>query len=310
MSSILTRSASKAKTIANGLASTTTTTTTKTSTKITTKSKSNKKNIESSDSESDYESSSSENEVISSDSELLSDIDEDPQQHQASSDYAKKLRAHFIKHKNPTVSDIMCRYMRSQFPFIGLKAPQRHELLASFLEKNGRPSESEILDIYRLPEREFKYVSMDLAAHQLPKNNDKNRINLYIAYAKHEPWWDTIDIIASKFIGGHFKKFPDMTLDYTDKWIIHSSMWFRRISLIFQLTYKQQADQELLFKYIRMTFHEKEFFIRKAIGWALREHAKLYPKDVKGFINEHEDQLSKLSIVEALRHLNKKKENK
>ncbi|KYR01072.1 hypothetical protein DLAC_02166 [Tieghemostelium lacteum] len=219
------------------------------------------------------------------------------------SNYVKLIGNFFRLNKNEKSSERKKQYMRNKFEFLGIAAPKRKDLLKEFIEKNGRPTEDEIIEIYKLEEREFQYIGIDLSSHQLNKIKDKKRLDLYWAMINHQPWWDTVDIIASRLIGSHFKKFPEISQSYTDKWIDSDDFWHRRISLIYQLSYKKETNTKLLFKYIEKTIDEKEFFIRKAIGWALRNLYKIQPLTVKKFVNSHPN-LSNLSRREALKHDN------
>ncbi|KAF2075116.1 hypothetical protein CYY_003593 [Polysphondylium violaceum] len=225
-------------------------------------------------------------------------------------EYVLKLSRFFRKHHDPKQSKRMEHYMRDQFKFIGLSSPNRRTLLKQFIQENGRPQQSsQLLEIFKLEEREFKYISLDLASHQLHKVVDSNRIEIYQQMIAIEPWWDTVDIIASKLVGSHLKLFPKQIKEYTSKWNtdadIHS-IWYQRTSIIFQLTYKDKIDTELLFSYIKSTMHNKEFFIQKAIGWSLRQLSKTNPTIVHEFLDQHQHILSTLAKREALRYLTKK----
>ncbi len=114
-------------------------------------------------------------------------------------------------------------------------------------------------------------------------------------------WWDSIDFISPKLVGYVFKTYPELIPTYTDKWIESDNFWLQRSAILFQLKYKQNTDFELLKSIILRLNTEEEFFIRKSIGWALREYSKTNPKAVKDFIENNE--LKPLSAKEGLKFI-------
>ena len=119
--------------------------------------------------------------------------------------------------------------------------------------------------------------------------------------AKHNAWWDTIDFIAPKLMGEYFKQFPDERKKWINKWLVSDNFWLQRCAILFQLKYKQETDLGLLADIIQKLSSSEEFFIRKAIGWVLREYAKTDPVWVRAFVANHE--LSNLSRREAMKYL-------
>ena len=116
-------------------------------------------------------------------------------------------------------------------------------------------------------------------------------------------WWDFVDEIASNVIGGMLKRQPENMWPVLDRYIEDDDMWIRRTAILAQLKFKQETDFEKLASYCEACMDEKEFFIRKAIGWSLREYAKREPGKVKAFVAKHEQRLSGLSKREALKNL-------
>ena len=114
-------------------------------------------------------------------------------------------------------------------------------------------------------------------------------------------WWDTVDLIASNLLGEICKKYPSLIDEQIVFWINDENMWLRRSSIIFQLRYKENTNLEILQKSIESNIDDDEFFIQKAIGWALREYSKTDYKWVLNFINNHN--LSKLSKREAEKYI-------
>jgi 3-methyladenine DNA glycosylase AlkD len=117
----------------------------------------------------------------------------------------------------------------------------------------------------------------------------------------HKSWWDSVDSINSNVIGKYFIKFPSLLEPTTKKWNQSSNIWLQRMSILFQLPYKEKTNTELLEKYIVNRIDTNEFFVNKAIGWALRAYAYTNKKWVIRFVKDH-PQLSNLSKREALKH--------
>ncbi|TAE07534.1 MAG: DNA alkylation repair protein [Bacteroidetes bacterium] len=114
-------------------------------------------------------------------------------------------------------------------------------------------------------------------------------------------WWDSVDYLAPRIAGKLFSRFPEQIERYTSRWIESDNFWLQRSAIIFQLAYKTKTDSALLFAYVERRKDSKEFFIQKAIGWALRQYARSAPQAVRDFVN-HTD-LAPLSRREALKHL-------
>jgi 3-methyladenine DNA glycosylase AlkD len=119
----------------------------------------------------------------------------------------------------------------------------------------------------------------------------------------HMSWWDSVDGIASEWLGLYFKTFPEQIIPVTSKWIASNNIWLQRSCILFQKTYKKTTDIQLLGKYILHCSHSKEFFIQKAIGWALREYSKTDSNWVTAFVAKNP--LAPLSKREALKWLEK-----
>jgi 3-methyladenine DNA glycosylase AlkD len=116
-----------------------------------------------------------------------------------------------------------------------------------------------------------------------------------------KPWWDTVDALASHPVGTHFQRFPAVKRKYLGKWRKSKNIWLRRTAILFQLGYKKETDFDLLSDIIRENLGSDEFFINKAIGWALRQYAYTDPKAVRRFVRE--TRLHSLSRREATKHL-------
>ncbi|PFA68108.1 DNA alkylation repair protein [Bacillus sp. AFS015802] len=220
-------------------------------------------------------------------------------------EYADQLIALLKHHQNSANREAMEAYMRNQFEFFGIKTPERTALLRDFLKENGKPPIEELPAIVRSlwsePQRECQYVALSLLDKQ-SRYLVKEHLPLLEEMITDKSWWDTIDHIASNHVGRIFQTEEDDT--YLEKWIHSDHMWLNRIAILYQLKYKEKTDEARLFRYISMHNQSKEFFIQKAIGWALREYSKTNPEAVEMFIETVE--LAPLSKREGLKHLNRK----
>ncbi|MFF2093452.1 DNA alkylation repair protein [Paenibacillus sp. NPDC058174] len=220
------------------------------------------------------------------------------------SEYIEALEQWLRKHANPEQAVPMQAYMRNQFPFLGLKSPERVELVKSFWKEHGVPKGEELLtaavELWSLPEREFHYTALNLLDKR-KKTAEISDIAVLEKLIVEHSWWDTVDILAAHPIGSLLRKYPELVSDYTEKWIQSDNMWLRRTALLYQLRYKESTDAERLFRYMESCKHEEEFFIRKAIGWALREYAKSDEESVVNYVQGAG--LSPLSVKEALKHI-------
>ena len=198
----------------------------------------------------------------------------------------------------------MAKYMKNMFPFIGLKKPERVSLSKEFLKLKKKDKEVDwdfIFKCYDMPEREFHYLAIDYM--DMVKNlftpMDMENIEKLIT---RKSWWDTVDYI-NRIVGHVAMRYPEVKENTIRRWIYSDNIWLKRVSIIFQLKYKESTDTEFLKEAILHNSQSDEFFINKAIGWALREYSKTNKEWVKEFIDNNE--LSKLSVREGSKYLNK-----
>lgn len=130
---------------------------------------------------------------------------------------------------------------------------------------------------------------------------DNDHIPLLEWLITTKSWWDTVDALATKSVGAVAKKYPETIPETIEGWAYGEHLWLRRTAILFQLKYKAETDEELLYRYIEQNADSKEFFIQKAIGWVLREYSKTDPDSVRNFIETHP--LAKLSIREGSKYL-------
>jgi 3-methyladenine DNA glycosylase AlkD len=217
----------------------------------------------------------------------------------------------FIQKQSVDEAKRMSEYMRGQFQYFGIRAPQMKEVLKQFIKENGYPKREDIKKIihqlYNQEQRELQIVALAVMDYKLKKFPEFDDIELMEYMIVTKPWWDTVDHIASNQVGHYFKKFPEQVPLYIEKWVSSSNIWLKRTAILFQLKYKQGTDFELLQSIIIRCQGSNEFFINKAIGWALREYSKINKDAVVSFATAYEKQLSNLSIREGLKWLRAKK---
>lgn len=217
--------------------------------------------------------------------------------------YVSSLKALFEQHANPDQASPMKKYMRDQFEYLGIKSPQLKTLFRQMVQENGFPPVNEIdqviRELWELPEREYQYAAISLM-ERLEKKLPSNTMKTLEYMIVHKSWWDTVDNI-SHTVGVHFKRYPDVCEKYLSQWRASQNLWLRRTAILFQLDYKQETDFELLKDIIRENLGSDEFFINKAIGWSLRQYARIDPKAVKMFVKS--TPLHPLSRREAMKHL-------
>lgn len=212
----------------------------------------------------------------------------------------QEIVALFDIHRNNENAAQMEAYMRNLFPFLGIKAPLRREIQKSFLQTN-KPSVAWIKVLWELPEREYQLFAVDLL-FIMKKKLGREQMDLIEWCLTNKSWWDTVDGIASGIVGYMFAKDASLRDEFAEKWINSDNMWLIRTAILFQLRYKDKTDQNTLYGYILKHINSNEFFIQKAIGWALREYSKTNPNSVIEFVSNNA--LKSLSHREALKWMN------
>jgi 3-methyladenine DNA glycosylase AlkD len=199
----------------------------------------------------------------------------------------------------------MAAYMKHRFPFLGVKTPARRTASKPLITATRREPIDEVVAIAHglraQPEREFHYVASDV----LRANRRRLRAD-HLAdmerFITADAWWDTVDALASPTIGTMVRN-HGVVARAMDEWIDDDDIWLARVAIIHQLRFGDETDGDRLFGYALRRAADQEFFIRKAIGWALREYAKTDPAAVRAFIDRHAADLSPLTVREATKHL-------
>ena len=222
--------------------------------------------------------------------------------------YTQAIHKLFTEHADPVAAAPMKRYMRDQFEYLGIKSPQFGPLLREYLAEHGLPPLANLdiilRELWALPEREFQYVATSLLG-RLEERLPPEFIETLEYLLVNKSWWDTVDTVATGVVGVHFKRYPDVRETVLANWRKSENFWLRRSAILFQLNYKDETDFSLLCEIIRENLGSKEFFINKAIGWALRQYTRVDPQAVREFVTA--TPLHPLSAREALKWLEKRK---
>lgn len=207
---------------------------------------------------------------------------------------------------DPVKAPQMQAYMKTDMPFYGVqkagRTPILRRLIQVFPPDDGADYEEMVRALWDLPHREEKYLALGYA-RRFQRFVVPERIPLYRALIVEGGWWDFVDEVATKLIRHLVTEYPAETWPEIDTWVNDADMWLRRTAILCQIGAKEATDTDRLFEFCRLRMHENEFFIRKAIGWALREHAKTDPNGVAQFINLNRSSMSGLSFREASKHI-------
>ena len=221
--------------------------------------------------------------------------------------YLRPLVSLFEQNRDPSDAVAMAKYMRDQFEFLGIKSPQRRELATRFILENGYPEITQLSEVSRAlwaqPAREYQYFAVDLLDKKVKQlTEDFIGLSEYLVITKS--WWDTVDGLATHVIGGLMRRYPELQADWMQQWRRSENFWLRRTAILFQLNYKKHTDFSLLCSIIEENLESGEFFIQKAVGWALRQYSKTDATAVRDFVKN--TSLAPLSEREALKWLKSK----
>ncbi len=206
---------------------------------------------------------------------------------------------------DPEKADGMQAYMKTDMPFYGVqkagRVPIVRYVMREFPPSDRAEYESIVLALWMLPHREEKYIAQAYARN--PEFLTPESFPLLRRMIVEGAWWDFVDEVATHMVREVIRDHPAEAWQVIDRWIDDEDMWLRRTAILCQIGLKEATDTRRLFSFCSSRMHEKEFFIRKAIGWALREYAKTDPDAVAAFAVRNRDQLSGLSFREATKHI-------
>jgi 3-methyladenine DNA glycosylase AlkD len=216
-----------------------------------------------------------------------------------------RLSAGFAAAADPAKAVPMKAYMRDQFAFLGIPGPAQKAVARTALAGLPKPAQEDLAGVATLcwarDEREYQYFACAYL-RRFVGVADASFLDVVARLIVTRSWWDTIDTLAAHTVGPLVLRFPAL-LSTMDSWIGSPNIWLARTALLHQLGYKGRTDAPRLFRYCLLRAGESEFFLRKAIGWALREYAKTDPAAVRSFVEAHGGVLSGLSVREALKNL-------
>ena len=196
--------------------------------------------------------------------------------------------------------------MKTDMPFYGVGKPARTRIFRAVVRPFPIATRSAyndaVLALWQRPHREEKYLAIQLARHH-DRFVTKSSLPLYKRLVREGAWWDFVDEIAGHLVGRVLLRQRASVQPILETWLDHRSLWVRRSAILSQLTHKDETDAPFLFEACRHCMHETDFFIRKAIGWALRQYAYVAPQAVRRFLRTNRDALSPLSVREASKHL-------
>ena len=220
-----------------------------------------------------------------------------------------KLRKAFKPAGDPARALAMQAYMKSTMPYYGIPTPVHRALCKSaFADVEFAAAEdwqAQVLDIWRNARfREERYAAIGLTGQkQFQPFQTPSAVKMYEEMIVTGAWWDYVDSIASNRIGPILKDYPAPMRRKMLSWSKSADMWKRRTSILSQLGFKAETDLELLLACIEPSLGSKEFFLRKAIGWALRQYAWTAAAEVRSYVERNRERLSALSIREALKNI-------
>ncbi len=207
---------------------------------------------------------------------------------------------------DPAKAGPMAAYLKTDMPFYGVQKKGRTEVFRLIkkripIEDNTAYREA-VIALWSQPHREEKYLALGVA-RQYSEFVTSENMDLYRRLVVEGAWWDFVDEVAINCVGIAFLRERDALRQTIEDWVDDDDMWLRRTSLISPIKHKAETDHDMLFDHCLRRAHEKEFFIRKAIGWTLREYAKTEPERVRDFLIANRDKWSGLTLREAGKHL-------
>lgn len=211
------------------------------------------------------------------------------------------LKKNFEKRANEDNAIQMAKYLRNQFVFYGLKSPARRDAYHQILKDEKKQIDWDLLDqAWNDKHREMQYFVCDylLAMEKYVSYDDLFKIEHYV---RTKQWWDTIDSLMKLYgyVGLKDQRVDQLMLD----WSKDPDKWVRRVAIEHQLLRKDRINTALLSQILENNLESDEFFINKAIGWALRDYSKTNPEWLSDFIDGNYNHLAKLSITEGSKYL-------
>lgn len=228
---------------------------------------------------------------------------------------AAAVRAALADVGDPDRAAAYQRYMKSALPFRGLAMPEFRALLRPLLaDRSLAPAdraewERTVRALWEDPDvRDERYAAIAVAGHRAARPwQDPDALPLYRHLIETGAWWDLVDAVAPRLVGPILRSYPDAVAPVIRAWAVDDDLWVRRAAILAQLGHRADTDTALLSDVLEAnlegSLHGREFFVRKAVGWALRQYARTDPEWVRAWVDAHSSRLSGLSRREALKHL-------
>jgi 3-methyladenine DNA glycosylase AlkD len=219
--------------------------------------------------------------------------------------FISSLEKAFNENSNTENAAAMTKYMRNIFSFFGIKTLERRQIFKKIWKANQQEvslNAREIaLELFQKQQREFHYCAVEILIQELNQKYKKEDIQLIEKLIITNSWWDSIDFLSKYLLGNYLLQFPEETDSVILKFSSSENMWLNRSAILFQLGYKEKTNFNVLKLVCEKHKISTEFFIQKAIGWALREYAKTNPEAVRNFVSI--SSLKKLSEKEAMKNI-------
>ena len=214
-----------------------------------------------------------------------------------------KLITDFEENRNELLAESMSKYMQDKFRFLGVRGATRTEIYKKYFPDARKTKTIDwdfVESCWNKEEREFQYVVVYYlkAMQKFLKREDISRLK-YLIVTKS--WWDTVDLLA-KVVGSLVIRIKGYD-KIMQEWSKDSNIWLKRVAILYQLSLKEKVDKQVLDKILVNNLGDSEFFINKAIGWALRDYSKYNPEWVREFIKQNKDNMANLSIREASKYI-------
>ena len=227
----------------------------------------------------------------------------------AKPDLLALLRTELSRAGDPKKTAAMQAYMKSAMPYWGVQTPVQRDITRRLFTANRLETAEEwreaCLTIWRAAEyREERYAAIDLTGFKYYREwQTLDTLPMYEEMIVAGAWWDFVDVIASARLGPLLRQYPGRMRTKMLQWGRSRSIWKRRSAILCQLTFKSETDLDLLYAAIEPSLGSKEFFLQKAIGWALRQYAWTDPREIRRYVRANADRLSALSKREALKNI-------
>jgi len=229
-----------------------------------------------------------------------------------SAELIEALKAGFISAGDPERAAGQQAYMKSTMPYHGITYPEIRSICRAVFREHPPQSSQDwkdtVLQVWRgATHREQRYAALELLGHKPCRAYwGPELIDVLEEVIVTGAWWDYVDQVAINMVGPLLSSYPDRITPILRQWSVEESVWLRRSAILAQLKFKERTDSALLFEFMEPSLEEKEFFLRKAIGWALREYSRTESDLVIDYIAVNRDRLSGLSRREGLRNLKKR----